>query len=106
MENSHTKGRHLVIGNLACRVTFDEEGDLRFDERKPVTFFEDELGNIHGEAVGVKACVEYLQGLSPSRRSACLYRGALLLSAPKDLNLLFLRERSVAVERLSVVLGL
>lgn len=34
----------------------------------------------------VKRCVEYLQALSPSRQPACLYQGALLFSASRDLN--------------------
>ena len=55
MENGHAKGRHLVVWNSAFRVSFNEEGDLGIDERKPVTFLEDEFGDIHREAVRVKS---------------------------------------------------
>ena len=47
MKNSHTECRHLVVGNAAYRIATDQEGDLGFDERKPVALLEDEFGNIH-----------------------------------------------------------
>jgi hypothetical protein len=55
MENSHTKGRHLVVWNSTHRISANEEGDLVFDERKPVAFLEDEIGNIHENVVSVKS---------------------------------------------------